>query len=142
MAIKAASIALLACLLAAGCGGGSDSAPASGASPCAASYSFTPVWSINGSLPLFQRLDARVGEPFAASVTLRDLAPPACAGLQSFSLGPGITLPQGLSLDTRTGSISGTPTEVREIAGVSIVNVNFPGFATGTTVLTTLAVAP
>lgn len=76
---------------------------------------------------------------FTATVTLCDLAPAACAGLQTFSLRAGVTLPRGW-LDPRTGSIPATPMDAREILGARIVDADFPGFAGGTTVLTCLAV--
>lgn len=136
------SLGLAALLASCGGGGGgpSDSNPT--VKRCSDTYSFAPRWYLNGSFAPTQRLDGKVGEAFRATLELKDLQPAACVGLQSFQLGPGVTLPRGLQLDTATGTVSGVPLEAKELAGTSVVEVVFPGFNTGTTALTTLSIAP
>lgn len=99
------------------CGGGGDDEACSDAK----GLSLSLTWKSNGVLT-GNEVKGKVGQPLVADPVITGL-PTSCAGKTSYALSPN-TLPSGpsalapgLSLDPRTGRISGTPTQPFGLSG-------------------------
>jgi hypothetical protein len=129
--LPALSGALLTFVLAS-CGGGGDGGGGGGPSRCSAETVLvvSTSWNSNGSID--KTVHGNLGVPLVATPTINGI-PPSCQGKQTFAVNSGISLPGGLSLNTATGVISGTPTQAISIAGPSccggLVTMQLPGYA-------------
>ena len=121
------SAALLVLLLASCGGGGDDGAPPR----CSAEtvLVISTSWNSNGSIA--QTVEGNLGVPLVATPTITGI-PPSCQGQQTFAVNSTVGLPAGLSLNTATGVISGTPTQAISIAGPSccggLITMHLPGY--------------
>lgn len=122
--------AMLVLALMSSCGGGSggNEPPRN---PCTDNpvVFISKVWDNNGVIS--QGLVGRVGVALKAVPTLTGNPPisDACKALQTFSTNPLRPLPVGLSLDPKTGVITGIPTQAFSSGGVpAYVTVLFPGY--------------
>jgi Putative Ig domain len=122
-------IPALLTLVLASCGGSGDGG---GPDRCSAEtvLVINTSWNSNGSVD--KTVQGKLGVPLVATPTVSGI-PPSCAGKQTFAVNTGISLPAGLSLNTATGVISGTPTQTVSIAGPSccggLVTMQLPGYA-------------
>jgi hypothetical protein len=110
-----------ACALVASCGGGGSSTPATCSS--SAAFSVTAEWNSNGSVG--STVVGKLGVPLTATPVLTGV-PASCVASESFSL--HADLPAGLSLDSKTGVISGTPTQAISTGAPMIVTLDLPGY--------------
>ena len=122
------TVLVLALMSACGGGGSSNEPPRN---PCTDNpvVFISKVWDNNGVIS--QGLVGRVGIALKAVPTLTGNPPisDACKALQTFSTNPLRPLPVGLSLDPKTGVITGTPTQAFSSGGVpAYVTVLFPGY--------------
>lgn len=97
---------LFAALLLVGCGGGDDDPPPS--APSALSYASPQSLRLNAAMPV--------------------ITPTVTGRVVSFSVSP--SLPAGISLNTTTGQISGTPTATAAPASYTITATNATGSTT------------
>lgn len=112
-------VATMAAAFVTACGGGGNDAD----EPCssATGLSLGMSWVSNG-VPTGNHVIGKVGQPLAADPLITGL-PASCSGKVGFSLGINTlpsgpsALPPGLSLDSHTGRISGTPTQAFGISG-------------------------
>jgi hypothetical protein len=129
----------------ASCGGGGDEDQCASVS----AFSITTTWTVTGGAynppPVRdQMVEGHVGVPLNAT-PVHVGVPAGCAGKGTYTLGSAAyPLPAGLSLNSSTGQISGTPTVAGSTTGggtdTGAVRLSFPGYSS-TQVLTRVDVS-
>lgn len=117
-------IALLFVLILSACGSGGDTT-----SLTDISQSITSSWNSNGTIS--SNVSGKVGVPLVATPTIAGI-PLSAKGQETFAVNSGTSLPTGLTLNTTTGVITGTPTQAISMAGPSLsgglVKMQLPGY--------------
>ena len=128
-------LSFLFMLVLSSCGGGGGG---TGACSSETSLTITSKWNSNGSVS--SSVSGKVGVSLVATPVITGV-PSSCSGQATFAVTSGVSLPAGLSMDTTTGVISGTPTKGISIAGPQLVTMQLPGYS-AVVVLDTINIAP
>lgn len=108
------------------CGGGSKTSDAS----CSTLPSFSVYisWNINGVVYPGKSISGKIGVPLVATPVITGI-PSSCQGKETYAKGSS-AFPAGLSLNTSTGVVSGTPTGTSGyVSAPSFINLILPGYS-------------